>query len=226
MKSSVADVSAALDDIKAATGESDTQENHMSNESELVEAQQRIAELETALAKATTSEPIASEAAVPDEVEDLLKSVPEPVRKMLEEQSAAIAKAESEAAEATEALRKARDEQADKEAIAKAAEWTSLSLDPAVVGPELRRLAEFDTDLSKAVESALEAANAQAESAGIFTEIGKAGLPDAGDAYAKMATLAKAKVEAGQAGTFEQAFAAVVGDNPDLYSQHLTEKGS
>ena len=226
MKSTAADVNATLDEIKAAAGSPNPQENRMSDEitevvadpAELAKANERIAELEAALAAT-------GDAVAPAE-DDLMKSVPEPVRKMIAEQQEAVVKAKAEAIEATEALRKARDEQADKDAIAKAAGWSSLSMDATKVGPALRRLAETDGDLAKAVESVLEAANAQAESAGIFAEIGKAARPDSGDAYGKITTLAKAKVEAGQAPTFEQAFTSVVGENPDLYTQHLSEKGS
>lgn len=243
MKSSDTAVAETLDQIKAATAETEQQEGPMPEDqtqveetetasvefatdltAELAKANERIAALEAELAAAAVSEPVVE--ADPEAVtDDLLKSVPEPVRKMLEEQSVAIAKAQAEAAAATEALRKARDEAADKEAIAKVAGWTSLTLDSAEVGPALRRLADVDGELAKALEAVLESVNAQAESAGIFAEIGKSATADSGDAYGTLSTLAKAKVEAGQASTFEQAFASVVTDHPDLYTQHLNEKG-
>lgn len=220
-----------LDAIKTAAGGSDQPEDtRMSEEiiedaidpvDALAKANERIAELEAALAAAVpTEEPVAE---IDD---DLLKSVPDAVRKMLDEQAAQVADALAKAAATETELRKERAARADEAAIAKAAGWTSLTLDPQEIGPMLRRLAESDADLAKAVETILAAANAQAESAGIFAEIGKAGRPDGGDAYGALESLAKAAVDAGAYPTFEQAFVKVAEQNPELYIRHLSEKGA
>jgi hypothetical protein len=231
MKSTDPDmVDAVLDTFKAAAGHPDTTEALMPEETieveaapvdELAKANERIAELEAALAATETIE-----VEVEDTDEELLKSVPEAFRKMLDDQKAAVVEALAKA-EATESeLRKERSARADEAAIAKAAEWTSLNIDAAQVGPMLRKMAEVDADLASAVETVLAAANAQAESAGIFAEIGKAGRPDGGDAYEALSSLAKSAVEAGVSPTFEQAFVKVAEQNPDLYNRHLTEKGA
>lgn len=232
MKSADPDmVGAVLDTIKAAAGHPDTTEALMPEETteveaapvdELAKANERIAELEAALAATETVE---VEVEVTED-EDLLKSVPEAVRKMLDDQKAAVVEALAKA-EATESeLRKERSARADELAIAKAAAWTSLTIDANEVGPMLRKMADLDAELASAVETVLAAANAQAESAGIFAEIGKAGRPEGSDAYEALSSLAKSAVEAGVSPTFEQAFVKVAEQNPDLYNRHLTEKGA
>lgn len=149
-------------------------------------------------------------------MKSLLKSVPEPVREML-------AKAESEASAAREELRKERDAQRDREFVAKAAGWNHLSVDANEVGPALRRLADVDFDLFSALEKALEGANAQAESAAIFDEIGRGGRPESGDAYSKVYSLAKAAHDAGDFATIEQAISSMVITHPDLYAAYRAE---
>lgn len=223
-----------IDAIKAAAGHPiNPEEDFMSDETpeveaapvdELAKANERIAELEAALA--AVESPAVEESVEVDVDEDLLKSVPEAVRKMLDEQAAAVTEALAKAAATEDELRKERAARADEAAIAKAAEWTSLTLDAAAVGPMLRKMAEIDADLAAAVETVLAAANAQAESAGIFAEIGKAGRPEGSDAYETLEGLAKSAVEAGVSPTFEQAFVKVAEQNPDLYLRHLTEKGA
>lgn len=226
-----AEASDLLDKIRAAAGRTEHPEEELMSEAtpeveaapvdELVKANERIAELEAELAAI-----VPVDTPEVDVEEDLLKSVPEAVRKMIEERDAATAAALAKAAATEDELRKERAARADEEAIAKAAAWTSLTLDAAEVGPMLRRVAEIDASLAKSVETVLDAANAQAESAGIFAEIGKAGRPEGGDAYAALSALAKSAVDAGASPTFEQAFVKVAEQNPELYIRHLSEKGA
>lgn len=158
--------------------------------------------------------------------DDLIKSAPEPVQKMLaelrEEREAAVAKA----AEVEATLSAEREAAADAAAIEKARAWANLAIDAEKVGPALRHLAEVDEDLAKAINEVLDAANAQNESAAIFEELGKSSGAPEGDAMTKMTALAKAAVESGDAPTFEQAFANVAISNPELYAAHLSEKGA
>lgn len=188
-------------------------------EEELAMAQARIAELEARIAEleGSESEDMMEEAA--DDVVALAKSAPEPIRKAMEELAKAKAEAES-------ALAKEREDRADADAVAKARDtFKHLALDPEKVGPALRRLAAIDADLAKSVEEALTAADAQNESADIFTEVGKGYVPS-GDAIQKMTSLAKAAVAEGKAATVEQAMAQVAIDNPALYNDYLSEKGA
>lgn len=190
---------------------------------------ERVLELEKALsdkdeeiavlkAKGTEDYQIDMEDDGEDEEEDtdLMKSVPEPVREMLR-------KAQAEADMVREELRKERDSRRDEQYVAKAANWESLTIDPREVGPALRRLSDIDPSLAETMEKALESANAQAESAAIFEEIGRSSRPDNSNAYAKLETLAKSAVNAGQYGTFEQAISGIVSQNPDLYAAYRSE---
>lgn len=159
-------------------------------------------------------------------VDSLIKSAPEPLRKMLadleQEKSDALAKA----AQAEEVLKSERTTRANAEAVEKAKAWKFLSLDAEKVGPALRQLAEVDAELAKSVEEALTSVNAQAESANIFAEIGKSANPTTGNAYEQLTSMAKSATETNNGLTFEQAFANVVTSNPDLYAQYLSEKGA
>lgn len=187
---------------------------------ELAMANAKIAELEARISEmeaAAGEEDMMEESA--DDIVALAKSAPEPIRKALEE----LQKAKDEA-EAT--LLKEREDRADAEAIVKAREsFSHLTIDHEKVGPALRRLAVMDEELAKSVEDALAAADAQNESADIFTEVGK-GVAPKGDAIEKMSSLAKAAVAEGKAATVEQALAQVAIDNPSLYNDYLIEKGA
>jgi len=147
----------------------------------------------------------------------LVKSLPEPVREMLK-------KAEDAAAKATEELRKERDSRRDEEFVKKAAGWSHLTVNAQEFGPALRRLTDTDATLAEQVEKVLEAVNAQAESAAIFTEIGRGSRPDEGSAYAKVQALAKAAHTAGEFATVEQAVAGIIHKNPDLYAAYRNEQ--
>lgn len=187
-------------------------------EEELAMAMARIAELEARISEleGSESEDMMEESADPVA---LAKSAPEPIRKAIEELAKARADAEN-------ALAKEREDRADADAIVKArGAFKHLALDPEKVGPALRRLAAIDSDLAKSVEEALSAADAQNESADIFTEVGKGYVPS-GDAIQKMTSLAKAAVSEGKAATVEQAMAQVAIDNPALYNDYLSEKGA
>jgi hypothetical protein len=159
-------------------------------------------------------------------VDSLIKSAPEPLRKMLasleQEKTDALAKA----AQTEEVLKSERTTRANAEAIAKAKAWNFLSLDAEKIGPALRQLAEVDADLAKSVEDALTSVNAQAESANIFAEIGKSANPTSGSAYEQLTSMAKSATEGKSGLTFEQAFSDAVTSNPDLYMQYLNEKGA
>ena len=208
-------VTLAVEDEKADGMEPESKQM----EEELAMAQARIAELEARIAELEGSEEEMPMEEAADDVVALAKSAPEPIRKAMEE----LAKAK---AEAETALAKEREDRADADAIAKARDtFKHLTLDPEKVGPALRRLAAIDADLAKSVEDALASADAQNESADIFTEVGKGFVP-AGDAINKMTSLAKAAVAEGKAATVEQAMAQVAIDNPALYNDYLSEKGA
>ena len=150
------------------------------------------------------------------EEDDMMKSLPQPVREMLE-------KAASETAMVREELKKERDSRRDEEFVAKASGWSHLTIDAKEVGPSLRKLSDIDPSLASQVEKALEGANAQAESAAIFGEIGRGSRPDDGNAYAKVEAMAKAAHANGEFKTTEQAMTAIIQQNPDLYAAYRAE---
>jgi cytochrome c551/c552 len=208
------EVTLAAEDEKAEGMEPESKQM----EEELAMAQARIAELEARISEleGSESEDMMEEATDPVA---LAKSAPEPIRKAMEELAKAKAEAES-------TLAKEREDRADADAITKArGAYKHLALEAEKVGPALRRLAAIDADLAKSVEDALASADAQNESADIFTEVGKGFVP-AGDAINKMTSLAKAAVAEGKAATVEQAMAQVAIDNPALYNDYLSERGA
>ena len=194
-------------------------------EEELAMAQARIAELEAKLAEKDQKPEMEVEMAMhedsmkPKMEEDYMKSAPESVVKM-------ITDLKKQAEEATSELRKEREARADAQSVEKAKGWANLNLNAEKVGPALRRLSETDSELAKSVEEILSSVNAQAESASIFAEIGKSADFKSGNAYERMTTLAKSAVDEGVSKSMAQAIADVALNNPDLYSQYLSEKGA
>lgn len=220
-----ADRSGVKDVISALAKDADTQEDPVSDKvetpeaeidatsDELAKAQERIAELEAALADATAVEVVED-----NSEEALIKSAPDAVREILE-------KARAEADHARAELQKERDAQRDRDFVEKARGWAHLAISADEVGPMLRRLFDADPALGAMIEKALGAANAQAESGAIFEEIGKsASVVEGADAYTKVQSLAKAAVEAGEFATVEQAIAGLVANNPDIYNAYLAER--
>jgi hypothetical protein len=225
MKQSETDSEGAdmADDAKTAevTEEVIVEDNTLADS--LVKAQERIAELEEALAaeleKGKGKKPaFLMEDGEEEDDEDMMKSVPEPVREMLN-------KAKAEADTAREELRKEREERRDAEFVAKARDaWNHLTIDPEQVGKAMRRLTDVDASLADVITKALDSANAQAESADIFAEIGTVGRPDSSDAYGKVQTLAKSLVAEGKAATVEQAVVDLISTDPSLYHEYVAEK--
>lgn len=156
---------------------------------------------------------------------DIIKAMPASIRKMLDDSAATAELALRKAAASEQALLAERDARADEAAVMKAAQWSHLNIDPTIVGPALRRLAESDGTLANEVVKALDSANAMVETNVVFTEVGSDAPVAADDAFAKMENLAKAAVASGTAASFEAALLAVAQSNPDLYTQYLSEKG-
>jgi hypothetical protein len=188
------------------------------------ELRAQVSDLTTKLAAATAP----PKPAEPTD-EDLIKSAPEPVRKALEH-AQAVAKAAEDRAKVAEAeVNKARELAEDAVAIEKAAGWKGLALDAQTVGPALRKLAGFDAVLAKSIDTALTAANAQAETGDLFKSVGSTGTASqaagGGTGLERLEAIAKAAVDSGIAKSFSQAMADAASANPDLYKQHLTERG-
>lgn len=151
-----------------------------------------------------------------DEDEAMEKAAPAPVRAMLK-------KARDEAAAARSALRKEVDARRDRDYVAKAAAWSALSIKPEELGRTLRKTADMNPSLAETIMMALSSANAQAEAANIFAELGSSARPDTGDAYGRMTKMAKAAVEAGDHKTVEQAISSLIVTHPELYEAYRAE---
>ena len=200
-------------------------------EDDLAVAQARISELEARIAELESSsdEEMEMELAAEEVVEgaeELDKETLELAKAAPEEMRGAIVKMFREKAVAEKALHDERELHADAEATLKAkSTFGHLNLEADKIGPALRRLSNMDSELAKSVTDALLAADAQNESADIFSEVGK-GFTVKGDAIDKMTSLAKAAVADGTASTIEQGYALVASTNPALYNDYLTEKGA
>lgn len=217
---SLSDNPSPEEDTVSDTPESTTEK---SIEDQLAEA---LAALEAATARITELEAAAA-APVTETVEsddDILKSAPEAVVKMLEDIRKERDAAQAAAVAVAEELRKERDAAADAAAIEKARGWYNLAINAESFGPALRRLSEADADLAKAVEEALITANAQAESGAMFAELGKSSVPATGDAFTRLDAIAKAAAT-NTGVSYETAFASAVSSNPDIYNTYLSEKG-
>jgi len=156
---------------------------------------------------------------------EIIKAMPATIRKMLSDASATAEEALRKAAASESALIAERDARADEAAVIKASKWSHLNLDPTVVGPALRRVAESDSALAGEIVKALDSANALVETNVVFNEVGTDAPVSTDDAYSAMESLAKAAVAEGTAPSFESALMSVAQSNPDLYSKYLNEKG-
>lgn len=151
-----------------------------------------------------------------DDEDAMEKAMPEPVRAMLN-------KARDEANSARTALRKEVDARKDSEFVVKASAWGALSVNPQEIGPVLRKMADVDADLTETVMQALSSANAQADAANIFAELGTSVRPDSGDTMGRITKMAKSAVANGDHKTVEQAISALMITNPELYEAYRQE---
>jgi hypothetical protein len=133
-------------------------------------------------------------------------------------------KARNEAFVAQEELRKEREVRLDAHAIAKSMDnYGNLAIDHEEFGPALRRLEELDSTVVEIIAKALQSANAQAESANIFAEIGSSYMPTTAGSFQKIESLAKSAVTKGEYKTVEQAIAGLIETNPSLYAEYIAE---
>jgi len=146
-----------------------------------------------AIAKALADDKtLAEQVAEQTSGDDVLKGLPEDVRKQIED-------ARDRAERAEKAAQEERDSRLDAEAVRKARDdYASLAIDPAEIGPAMRKLAEHNEGLAKQVESALKAANAQAAQVEdrLFKEVGYGdGSDDSSAPGDRLDAMAKARAE-------------------------------
>lgn len=178
-----------------------------------------VAPLNEQIATLTAERDTLKAAGAPTTTEDdVLKSLPESVRKMLDEREADLKKAREEIA-----VEKAA--RLDSAAVAKSREtFKALAVEHEVVAPALRRLGEIDADLAKAVETALTAAEEQVAKGALFSEVGGRGSEPVDGAMAKAREVAKSLVAAGTVPTIQAGVAKAFSDDPALYAEYTAEK--
>lgn len=166
-----------------------------------------------------------------DEVEMAMETMPDDMKKSIralpKEQAVIFAKAfkaqQDEVAKAADEIRKERDIRLDAEAVAKSkSTYAHVGIDHEVVAPALRRLAQTDETLAKAVEDVLAAAEGQISESGLLKEVGTASTstPSVLD---EATALAKSLVESGSVKTIEQGIDKVLDSNPDLAKRYFME---
>lgn len=152
-----------------------------------------------------------------DEDEDeVMKSLPEAVRKRLEE-------TEAKAKEASEALAKMRQEAETKEAIAKAKDLGFG--DAEKVGPLLLRVAKGMTtaDDAQAIEQLLKSAGQVSDKSDLFKAVGSDTAVD-GDPEAMLKAKAEELRKSNDKLTREQAYALAMDQNPGLYNAYIAKR--
>jgi hypothetical protein len=188
-----------------------------SKEGELEDVKKQLKEAQEEIEKLKTQ--VTPQAGEPSE-EDILKSVKDPaVRKLLETQ---IAKARA----AEEIAKKLKEEQEEREAIAKAKEVPNLGAEEQTIASVYKRLKAVDPQLCEDVFGIFKAASALIAESGAFGEIGKsAGNADntattEDAAWAKIEQVAQ-EIAKSKGITVAAAVAEAIRQRPELYDEYL-----
>jgi chromosome segregation ATPase len=177
------------------------------------EAEARVSELEaTNAAQAAEIEKLKADAGKAAEEDDVIKSLPEPIRKRLEE-------AEAKAARAEEAINKA-NEQREIEASVEKAKALGLG-DPQKIGEAMHRVAKGRPTAEDAatIEEAFAKAQAILKNSKLFDSIGRGNGGDADDPEQKLRQAALDIQKAKPALSYEAAYAEAMDANPALYDE-------
>lgn len=159
-----------------------------------------------------------------DDQAEMLKSLPEPMRKRFEEMEA-IAKSSAEK------LEKAQHESDLREAVSKAREWTHLpGLKPEEFGVSLVALRKSAPEQATIVEDLFARASAAVKESALLKEIGSGHYDSGGDAMGKLDAMAKESMEKAAGSTpkltYETAFANII-NTPEgraLYDEYNRER--
>lgn len=168
-----------------------------------------------------------AEVAEPTE-EDIIKSLPESLRNLIEKANERAEAAEAEVRKAEEKAAKEEADRLDLEAVTKSkTEYTNLGFDHDKVAPALRKFASADPEAAEAIETMLAAVNKQADGA-IFDELGTSQVAKSDTektAADEIVEIAKARA-AKENISYDAAFIATVTDpeNAELVAKHFTPK--
>jgi hypothetical protein len=197
----------------------DLEKRATDSEAALAEAQDVIKAKDEELAKGKTKKGDYKKEQMTDEEEDdeeVMKSLPESIRKRLEE-------TEAKAKEASEQLAKMKDEAETKEAIAKAKDLGFGDADK--VGPLLLRVAKGKTTAEDAalVEQLLKSAGQVTDKSILFKSMGSDAAVD-GDPEALLKAKAEEIRKANEKLSPEQAYAQALEQNPQLYNAYIAKR--
>lgn len=177
-------------------------------DAEIAGLKEKIAELEARLKDVDKSKP---------PVDDVMKDLPEEIRKRLEE-------SDKRADEALEKLQKMQDQAETVEYLAKARQFDSLPVKPEEFGLVLKSIAKANLDAYTKVEAVLLAANEACKKGNIIDkQIGSDGADSGGDAWAAVEAKAGELMKSNPSMTKEQAQTKVLRDNPELYGKYQKE---
>lgn len=146
--------------------------------------------------------------------EDLLKSLPESIRKRLED-------AERRAEEAESIAKAEREARVRREFLEKARGYRALPVKAEEFARVLKGLFEKAPEEAKEIESLLQAADEALQKSALFREMGRSG-GGAPSAWGQIESLARERLGKGGL-TKEQAIAQVLQERPELYRQYREE---
>jgi cell division protein FtsB len=149
--------------------------------------------------------------------EDLVKALPESVRKMVQD-------SQKQAADALAEVEKMKTQAETTEAIAKARTYGIG--DAAVLGPIMLRIAKGKSTAedATAIEAVLKAAAAQAKVSPLFKSQGNGGDENGGDPEALLKAKAEEIRKANPKLSFAQAYTQATEENPDLYRDYVAKR--
>lgn len=215
VEAELATTKAALEAAEAASVEATTKVEELSK---------KIEEIESAAAEKDAAEKAAADAkAAEDEV---LKSLPESVRKMLDEREEMIKSMSTRLEAAEKVAKEERDARLNKAFVEKAAAWEGLSVNAEEFGPLFRELSDRSPELAAEVERILNGATEAVKQAGAFDEIGKSTDSDKGaSAMDKLESLAKSIADE-QSIDFSTAYLKALDTETGkkLYADYLNER--
>jgi hypothetical protein len=170
-------------------------------------------------AETAPADPAAAALAAPGAVmaaEDVMKSLPEGVRDIIEKSQAEVRKAHERAEEAEKVAKAERSIRLDNEYVAKTrSQFPNLALSDEVA-KQLRAVGEADAELHKSLEAMLVAANAQLDGAPLMKELGINGHDSGSNAMSEVTKQAQALVDSGDAPSLTVAKGIVFERQPQL----------
>lgn len=183
------------------------------------EVQAYIEDLEK---KAAAGEP-ASGGAPQGADEDILKNLPESVRKVVEDARKEAAEARKQAEDAQSVAKAEREARVMAEFTKRAEALTHLPAKPEDFAKVLKSLHEAAPEAFAAVEKVLQGANEALKQSDLFREVGKGGSGTGGSAMAEIEAVAAELQKADPQLTREQAIEKVMNQRPDLVKKYREE---